>query len=73
MKDRAGNEMREGDRVLFLVPGRSNSRLEWGTVHSFTPKMVRVLPGLIDNDARYKQDSVLREPRSVVIPRDKDW
>jgi len=42
MKDRAGNELQVGDRVLTLEPGRSSSWLSWATVVGFTDKMVRV-------------------------------
>lgn len=60
MKDRAGNELEAGDKVLYLVPGTSTSWLEWGEVDSFTPQKVRV------KDKRGVL--ILREPRSVVKP-----
>lgn len=65
MKDRAGNELKVGDRVLYLVPGRSTSWLEWGMVESFTPKKVRIQP---DKKRSWTTEPVLREPSSVVKP-----
>lgn len=67
MKDRAGNELTIGDKVLYLVPGTSSSWLEWGEVDSFTPKKVRVS---FINPYTRKRDTVLRDPRSVVIPKE---
>ena len=64
MKDRAGNELTVGDKVLYLVAGTSNSRLEWGVVDSFTPKKVRINP----DRKSVLHDTVLREPGSVVKP-----
>jgi hypothetical protein len=63
MKDRAGNELTVGDRVLYLVPGTSNSRLEWGTVAGFTKKMVEV-----EVETRWGLETVRRMPASVVLP-----
>ncbi len=40
MKDRAGNELAVGDRVLYLEPGRSSSYLVWGTIDRFTAQRV---------------------------------
>jgi hypothetical protein len=64
MKDRAGNELKPGDRVLYLQSGTSTSWLVWGVVDSFTNKKIRV---------RNEGDSslVLREPRAVVLPFSK--
>ncbi len=64
MKDRAGNELTIGDRVLYLKPGTSSSWLVWGTVEGFTPKKVRVKP----DGTGVLNEPVLREPRSVVKP-----
>jgi hypothetical protein len=63
VKDRAGTELSIGDRVLFLVAGTSNSRLEWGTVAGFTPKMVE-----IEHQSYSGLDTVRRNPNSVVLP-----
>lgn len=60
MKDRAGNELEPGDRVLYLEPGTSSSRLVWGTVDRFTPQMV-VLQNRGGSQLR-------RHPASVVKP-----
>jgi hypothetical protein len=65
MKDRAGNELEVGDHVLYLNPGTSTSWLVWGTVDSFTPKMVRLVP----DKKGFLQDTLLRDPRSVVKPQ----
>lgn len=67
MKDRAGNELKVGDRVLFLVAGRSNSRLEWGSVAGFTRKMVE-----IEFNTGYSMDTFRRHPASVVLPAKRD-
>lgn len=65
MKDRAGNELTIGDKVLYLIPGTSSSWLGWGTVYGFTPKRVWITPW--DKDVDH---NILREPRSVVIPKE---
>lgn len=64
MKDRAGTELVEGDRVLYLNPGTSTSFLVWGTVVGFTPKMVRIEP----EKKRILENTVVRLPSSVVKP-----
>ena len=64
MNDRAGTQLDIGDHVLYLEPGTSTSRLVWGTVEGFTPKMVRLVP----DKKGFLQDTVLRHPSSVVFP-----
>lgn len=66
MKDRAGNELNVGDRVLYLQNGTSTSWLVWGTIDSFTPKLVRIIP----EKKRFLEDTTLKEPKSVVIPKE---
>lgn len=63
MKDRAGNELNIGDRVLYLEPGRSTSRLVWGTIDSFTPQMV-----VFGVQKSWGLEKVRRHPESVVKP-----
>jgi len=62
MKDRAGNELYRGDHVLYLEPGTSNSRLMWGYVVRFTPKMVVV------SNTPDLSNEIRRHPASVVKP-----
>lgn len=59
MRDRAGNELAVGDRVLYLEPGRSTSRLVWGVIIRFTPEMV-----VFEDKFGYLR----RHPASVVKP-----
>lgn len=42
MKDRAGNELNIGDRVLYLesTANKKTSFLVWGTIDKFTEHMV---------------------------------
>lgn len=40
MKDFAGNELKVGDKVVYLESGRNTTHLEWGTIDRFTPQMV---------------------------------
>lgn len=62
-RDFLGQEIKEGDRIITYYSG-GYSGLRWGTVVSFTPKMVRVRfgdKGTYENDTttRYGQDLVV--------------
>lgn len=45
MIDRAGNELKVGDAVLYIQT-KENDRvgLEWAHITKFTPQMVEILP-----------------------------
>lgn len=61
MKDRSGNHIMLGDKVLYLTAGTSTSWLVWGTVTGFTPQMVVIQP-------RDNGRPVRKHPRGVVRP-----
>lgn len=63
MKDRAGNNLSVGDKVLYLQAGTSTSRLVWGTIDSFTPKMV-----VFAVQESWGTEKIRRLPSSVVKP-----
>lgn len=59
MRDFLGQEIKEGDRVISYYSG-GYAGLRWGTVVSFTPKMVRIRFGdKGTSTTRYGQDLVV--------------
>ena len=62
-KDSLGQEIKEGDRIITYYSG-VYAGLRWGTVVSFTPKMVRIRFG---DKGKYESDTTTRYGQGLVV------
>jgi len=62
-KDFLGQEIKEGDRIITYYSG-GYAGLRWGTVVSFTPKMVRIRFG---DKGTYESDTTTRYGQDLLV------
>lgn len=65
MQDFAGNELKRGQRVVYLTTGASSSWMLWGRVMDFTPKKVRIRS--LGDEFKRRPTTTLRDPDNVVL------